>query len=566
MLSAGPYRVNLTSALGKTCFGFKVVGGPVTFVLSYNSVEYRWENVNGITSRISEVFCFDKLAETSFGDLFVLHEQGAAWEFDFQCPIPYPTPTPTVTKTTTPTPTLTPSVTPTQTTGYDCGQLRSVIIPANTTCVYSVNLNTLGGPVTLQLRHVDSASRAIYELIYSSTTTYHSITPVNSVDHTFTKTTNYPTTVLLSAVNNLTIPAYVQFSISCPNKPNATPTPTVTTTQPLIISCGEVYDSTKITPSPTPTQNTPTPTPTNTPTPTKTPAATPTNTPTQTPTTSNTPTPTCTPTLTRTPNTATANCEVAVRFKLDNGVTNNVACSIDGQIRFIARRNGLLYSWNSGASWNTVLTGDVVCVACSHDGQVVYAAQYYGSVYTSRNKGASWTETASAGRDYYRVATNQDGSVAVFTTFNNTGNIIQTTNSGASWNTIPTPFGGDSTGRSLDMSRDGLSVVVGDVYNGSGIYLSKNSGTTFNRVYSNFSGHVAISDDGASIFAGSNTNTQQLIVSRDSGVNWSVIANTTSTLWRGVYTCKGSSDTIGVKYTDGTNMITFNNGNTWRVL
>lgn len=105
MNTSGPYRIDLTTNIGEVCFGYEVTGGTATFILDYDGVVYKWENVTGNVSASSRTLCFTKTTSAQYGFLTVTCEDDVVWKTVVLCPTP-PTPTPTCTPTKTPTPTL----------------------------------------------------------------------------------------------------------------------------------------------------------------------------------------------------------------------------------------------------------------------------------------------------------------------------------------------------------------------------------------------------------------------------------------------------------------------------
>ena len=93
-----------------------------------------------------------------------------------------------------------------------------------------------------------------------------------------------------------------------------------------------------------------------------------------------------------------------------------------------------------------------VSVASSSDGKKMVAIKQYGSIYTSVDAGATWTERTSSGQRYWQaVAMSADG--AKMTVANKDGYIYTSTDAGATW--IERTSSGQRNWRAITMSTDG---------------------------------------------------------------------------------------------------------------
>lgn len=83
--------------------------------------------------------------------------------------------------------------------------------------------------------------------------------------------------------------------------------------------------------------------------------------------------------------------------KVPQWVTRIYGLAADGDNLWMSTREGALVSRDKGATWEHVLSGlparDVVSIHRAPDGTLLATAAGTNRVYTSRNRGASWTET-----------------------------------------------------------------------------------------------------------------------------------------------------------------------------
>ena len=151
---------------------------------------------------------------------------------------------------------------------------------------------------------------------------------------------------------------------------------------------------------------------------------------------------------------------------------------------------------------------------------------FYGSIYTSTNSGANWTQATNApAAGWIAVASSADGNNLV--AIPSGGSIYVSNDSGATWTSTNTPS------QFLDciaLSADGTKLVAGEwndfVPNPSLIYTSTNSGLTWatNNSPSQYWTVVASSADGTKLVAGGNnpSGSCPIYTSVDSGNNWNV--------------------------------------------
>ena len=196
-----------------------------------------------------------------------------------------------------------------------------------------------------------------------------------------------------------------------------------------------------------------------------------------------------------------------------------IASSADGARLAATVSSGSIYtSADSGASWTEDATAGArswVSIAMSADGQRLAAVEgsidlsycdVYGSLWTSSDFGASWTEQAGLGSNCWRgVAMSGDGATVAAVV--DQGSIWVSTDYGSSWSETSDP---DSNSmpymsttyywRAVAVSSDGTTLAA--AYD-QGVWTSGDSGATWGQAYdagmtywSNLR-DIAMSDDGS---------------------------------------------------------------------
>jgi hypothetical protein len=173
----------------------------------------------------------------------------------------------------------------------------------------------------------------------------------------------------------------------------------------------------------------------------------------------------------------------------------SVACSADGTKIVAAAGDGVYFSTNSGTTW--ILSGTSKrAVALSASGDKWAAVDGGTYIYTTTNYGLTWTAINAPTQAFYYdftlqfVASSADGSKLMVG-----GTVYTSSNSGASW--TERNMGADSIASSADGTK--LFAVNGSGHLGAfGIYISTNSGVDWfsNSAPVSFIESIASSADG----------------------------------------------------------------------
>jgi hypothetical protein len=218
-----------------------------------------------------------------------------------------------------------------------------------------------------------------------------------------------------------------------------------------------------------------------------------------------------------------------------------VASNAAGTVLVAAVNPGSVFvSRDSGATWvdSGLPQANWISVDMDVTGRTLVAVAFTGGMYRSSDAGATWTriDTAfNAGNSlqYESVTVSQDGQRVVATVLN--GPIYVSSNGGASFTTAGGSAAGVNRWRAIDGSADG-SVVVAvtqglDTQAGE-VHVSTDGGATFAVRPVPLGGsanpggwyRVAVSDDGNTIAVAGNTDfagtSTGLFVSRDRGATW----------------------------------------------
>jgi hypothetical protein len=211
-----------------------------------------------------------------------------------------------------------------------------------------------------------------------------------------------------------------------------------------------------------------------------------------------------------------------------------VATSNDGKIVYSLVPTGIYRSNDYGSTWSNIknqyvpIGSSIRSMDVSSDGSIIVIAESGGYVWRSTNFGNSWAKMPSIGNlaiTWEAVSVSGTGQKIIL--FNGQDRYISS-NTGASFTKI-TDANYGSVG-SMSASDDGSVILLVDTNNfnpcDSGVYISKNSGTTFSQINSNLptscgSGYsvqgVGVSGDGGTLVASSSGKT---LVSQDGGASW----------------------------------------------
>jgi hypothetical protein len=211
-----------------------------------------------------------------------------------------------------------------------------------------------------------------------------------------------------------------------------------------------------------------------------------------------------------------------------------VATSDDGKIVYSLVPTGIYRSNDYGITWSNIknqyvpIGSSIRSMDVSSDGSIIVIAESGGYVWRSTNFGNTWSKMPQIGNfavTWQAVSVSGTGQKIII--FNGQDRYISS-NTGASFTKI-TDANYGSVG-SMSASDDGSVILLVDTNNfnpcDSGVYISKNSGTTFSQITSNLpticgSGYsvssVAVSGDASILVASSYGKT---LVSQNAGASW----------------------------------------------
>ena len=171
-------------------------------------------------------------------------------------------------------------------------------------------------------------------------------------------------------------------------------------------------------------------------------------------------------------------------------------------------------------------------IASSSDGTKLVSTIQYGYIYTSIDRGVSWTQRATS-EIWQRCASSDDGTKLA--TVVSSGNIWLSIDSGVNW-TEKTVGGGTKGWMGIASSSDG-TIIAATVNAPSSIYISTDSGSTWTSSGTSHNSYfsIAMSDDGTKIV--SPVANGKIFVTNDTGANWT--ERGTSQNWQG---CASSGD------------------------
>jgi hypothetical protein len=187
-----------------------------------------------------------------------------------------------------------------------------------------------------------------------------------------------------------------------------------------------------------------------------------------------------------------------------------IASSSSGQIIYVCIENvlsiGVVKSIDYGSNWIIVNTfGGFTSIACSSDGQIVYLVYLGQGLYKSIDAGNTWN-LVTGNSDNTLPGGSNNPEITDTTRFNGyqLKNIYK--------------IACDSTGTKLIMTTNAAAAI----------YQSLDGGSTWSFIYgvTGYSGndsptYITSNADGSILYAAlNNTNTKNIIVSKDSGLTW----------------------------------------------
>lgn len=220
-----------------------------------------------------------------------------------------------------------------------------------------------------------------------------------------------------------------------------------------------------------------------------------------------------------------------------NHIYQGVAINADASMIFVTHGwPGYSYiSTDSGTTWTPVTSvGKIAALGCSSttDGKTLLTADATYHLNRSIDGGITWAHNTLSPKLYWRnIKSNGDGDIIIGAIVNGGGYVISR-DSGDSWANIIIP-GLDTTkyaAYSVAISADSSTIVAGFGAKGGSwgsgcIYLSRDSGTTWNQITSLPSAtytSVAVSGDGSVIVVESSLQygPDKVYISNDFGENW----------------------------------------------
>lgn len=208
-----------------------------------------------------------------------------------------------------------------------------------------------------------------------------------------------------------------------------------------------------------------------------------------------------------------------------------VAVSADGSRMMAVSSAGIYWSTNSGSAWtpcNGTGGHQWQSIAASADGGFWVAADASGGgIFTSTDFGQTWTSNSVPNENWWSVAASSGGTKLAAAVGIGGGPIFRSTDSGATWSPLDAPA--TNYWASIASSADGTKLAaaqLGDnsfpVNYGGYVYISTNSGATWNRSAAPFSTweSIASSADGTHLIAVSRGTDGGVYTSADFGNTW----------------------------------------------
>ena len=219
----------------------------------------------------------------------------------------------------------------------------------------------------------------------------------------------------------------------------------------------------------------------------------------------------------------------------DQADWSSITSSADGTKLAAVVSGGSIYtSTDSGATWTEQTAAgsrDWISITASADGTKLAAVVGVGSIYTSTDSGATWTEQTAAGSRYwYSITSSADGTKLAAVAYG--GSIYTSTNSGTTW--TQQTAAGSRYWTSITSSADGTKLAA--VVDGGYIYTSTNSGATWTEQTAAGSRYwisITASADGTKL-AAAVAYGGSIYTSTDSGSTWTEQTAAGSREWQSI--------------------------------
>lgn len=202
-----------------------------------------------------------------------------------------------------------------------------------------------------------------------------------------------------------------------------------------------------------------------------------------------------------------------------------IACSQDGSKVFACSDDGIYYSTDADNLWykSSYSTSGITGIAYSRDGKVLVTTRDSGFIYTINGDEICWIERPGSGeRSWSGVAINKNGTKIAACV--GTGYIYTSEDKGKTWTQVASSLAW--SGIASDATGQKLAACV----NSGNIYVSTNGGTSWTSAASSLAwSSIASNEDGTILLA--TVSSGSLWVSINSGTAWTEIATTAA--WTG---------------------------------